>query len=186
MACEILVKSALPLHPDKYPRGHIVVIKDTPCAWGKKECLPDYVVIHLTDATREQVDHYMKGWRMRFKYEIVAENDQGYRIKVSADLLNISLSGRGSELRSDMKDYIMAVWNAQIYSYNNYEVVIDIPKPVDLQELKTDIWDKFSDKIDKRLYYFTEAGVDIVVNAGGFMEITKQQALNYIRCRLDD
>jgi len=182
--CEILIaavgKSGV---TDK---GYPWIIKDCPCVWGTKECPPNWVILHLTNASRAQVEHFLNSWFKYFVYEILAENEQGYRIKVTVDSALISASGANRELRADLKDHIITNYGASVFSYDGNEAVVDIPKPVDLQALRADIYDIFSERVDTRMYYFSEEDVDLALSLGGHIEMTRQQALNRIKSKLDD
>lgn len=184
MPCEILIAAVGKLGVTE--KGYPWIIKDCPAKWGNKECPPNWVVLKITDATKAQVIKYKRGWFKYFKHEILVENDQGYRIKVTVDPTFISVSGINRSLRSGMKDYITTHWGANIVSYDNNEVIVDIPKPVDLAELKADAYDKFTERIDTRFYYFSSADVDLALANDGYMELTKQQVLNRIICKLDE
>lgn len=184
MAVEILIAAHDLNHSLKgYPKN----AKDTPCAWGTKEGLPDYVILRATDATKAQVEHYLAQWQKYFTYDIVNENDLGYRIRVKVDPTLVSASGMNKGVRSEMKTYIQDYHNAIIFSYDNYEAVVDVPKPVILSDLKNDVNDKFAEIIDHRFYYFDSADVDYALTQpGGIVERTKVQVLSMIKSKLDD
>jgi len=78
------------------------------------------------------------------------------------------------------------VWGVSIVSYDEYTVVFDIAKPVDLQALKSHVYDVFSERVDTRLHYFSGADVDLALASGGFLELTRQQVLNRIKSKLDE
>ncbi len=197
MAVEILIAAHDLNHSSKgYPKN----AKDTPCVWGKKEGLPDYVILRITDATKNQVEYFLQQWHKKFAYDIVNENELGYRIRIKVDASFVAVSGLNKEIRSEMKTYINEVYGATVFSYDDYEAVLDIPKPLTmflgmplierlttLQELKDDIHDKFAEVIDHRFYYFDGADVDYALTQpGGIVERTKTQALVMIKSKLDD
>jgi len=191
MACEVLIAAEDKNHSLKgYPKN----VKDVPCVWGKKEGPPGYVILRITDATAAQVEHYLKQWHKQFTYEILAENKQGYRIKVTVDPALVSASGLNKEIRADLKNYIVESYGAQVHRYDLYEAVIDIPKPLTingdpttLQGLRDDVHDKFSEMVDSRFYYFSESDVDYALSQpGGIVERTKAQVVAMINSKLDD
>jgi len=184
MPCEILIAAVRKTGITE--KGYPWIIKDCPCAWGKKECPPNWVILHLTDASKTQVEHFLKEWHKYFAYQILAENELGYRIKVTVDADFISASGTNRELRADLKDHLVTVWGASIFSYDANEAVVDIPKPVSLLAVQADIYDIFSERVDTRFYYFSEPDVDLALSQGGYIEMTRQQALNRIKSKLDD
>jgi len=184
MPCEILIAAVGKIGITQ--KGYPWIIKDCPCAWGKKECPPNWVILRLTDASKAQVEHFLNEWKKQFAYQILAENELGYRIKVTVDPDFISVSGANKELRADLKDHIVTNYGASIVSYDGNEAVVDIPKPVSLLAVQADIYDIFSERVDTRMYYFSEADVDLALSKGGYIEMSRQQALNRIKSKLDD
>lgn len=199
MPCEILIAAEDKNHSKKgYPKQ----VKDVPASppvWGKKEGPPGYVILRITDARKDQVEHFLEQWHKTFVYEIVNENDQGYRIKVTVDPALVSVSNVNKTIRANLKTYIQNVFGAVIHSYDDYEVVVDVPKPITskpgtewemvltLQELKEDIHDKFAEVIDHRFYYFEGTDVDYALTEpGGIVEKTKAQVLDMVRSKLED
>lgn len=196
MPCEILI-AAKDLNHSK--RGYPKNVKDIPCVWGKKECPPGYVILRITDASADQVEHFMQQWLKMFSYQIVNENEQGYRIRITVDPALISASNINKELRAELKDDIQTTYAASIYSYDGYEAVVDVPKPIvadagkktervlTLQELKAEIHDKFAEVIDHRFHYFDSNAVDYaLLQPSGIVERTKVQALAMVRNKLDE
>lgn len=184
MSCEVLIAAVGKSGVTE--KGYPWIIKDMPCSWGNKEGPPNWVILRITDANRAQVEHYLESWKKSFVHEILKETVEGYRIKVSVDPAFISASGANKELRAELKDDLVQTWGISIVSYDNYTVVFDIPKPVNLQMLKAHVYDIFSERVDTRLYYFSSDDVDLALANGGFIELTKQQVLNRIKNKLDE
>ena len=181
MAVEILIQA---MEKGPWKKGYPIVAKDTPCEWGNLEVPPYDVILRVTDASKAQVDNYLSQWYNKLIHEIVAENEQGYRIRVSLPA-KISQLFPTKAMRQEIKGYLTDKWNIEIFSSNNDEVVFDIPKPVDLQELKDDLLDKFEEAVDVRKYHFTVEDVDTALANGGVIEMTKAQVLNRIVNRED-
>lgn len=183
MPCEILIK-AFYTH-GSYKRGYPVVVKDVPCVWGKKEGLPNFVRIRITDATKAQVNHYVaEQWKRLFTYSIVNQNVLGYRIRIEVDPSVISASGLNKEVAKEIRDFIYEEFGGILVEHGDDYAVFDVPKPIDLREAKETLNDFCEKVIDVRRWYFDDADVDQVVNAGGYMELTKKQVLNRIKDRL--
>jgi len=183
VSCEILIAAQDLNHSLKgYPKQ----VKDVPAVWGTMESLPRYVILRITDCDASQVEHFLRQWCKTFSYEILAENDQGYRVRVTVDPQCISVSGDNRNLRAELKTYIQDTYGAIVVSYEAYEVVVDIPKPVVLAEVKADIHDKFDEVVDHRIFYFDGAAVDYAIAQGGLVELTKAQVLAMIRNKLDE
>ncbi len=184
MPCEILVVAVG--KPGVTEKGYPWIIKDAPCVWGNKERLPNWVIVRITDATKAQAEHYLESWQKEFVHEILQDHVMGYRVKVSVDPAFISASGANKELKARLKTDLVRNWGVSIVSYENYEVVFDIPKPVDLQALKAHVYDVFSERVDTRFYYFSSEDVDLALAQGGYIELTKAQVLNRIKNKLDE
>ena len=191
MACEILI-AAIDLNVSK--KGYPLTLRDLPWTWGKAHHPPNYVFLRITDAPASQVEHFMKRWHKKFAYDIIAENDQGYRIRVKVDPALVSASNINRDVRVEMKTYIQRTFGAVIHSYEDFEAVVDVPKPimqngreVTLAELKADIHDKFAEVFDKRHFYFSSSDVDYALTQpDGRVERTKAQVLSMIKNKLDE
>ena len=63
---EILIKAKDFVNPDPeldkfaYKRGHVVCVMPDGHPWGKKECLPDFVVLKVPDMTIEEAQVYLE------------------------------------------------------------------------------------------------------------------------------
>jgi hypothetical protein len=187
MPVQILIKAA---DHGPYLRGYPVTIKDEPCEWGNNEGLPDFVILRVSDATKDQVEHFLGSWQKFFQFAILAENDLGYRVKIEVDPSVISAnttlsdSERNMTLRSDLKVYITSQVGISIVDWSLTHVTVDITKPADLQAMKEDLYGVFAEQFDVRRYYFSSTDVDLAVAGGGSIELTKAQALNRIVDRL--
>lgn len=191
MPCEILIAAEDKNHSLKgYPKN----VKDTPAVWGTSEGPPGYVILRITNADKTQVEHFLAQWQKIFAYDIINENDQGYRIRVKVDPSVISFTGMNKNIRADMKTYIRDSYEANIVSYEDYEAVLEVPKPLTCRgqeltfaETKLDIHDKFAEIVDHRCYYFSSSDVDFMLTQpDGIWERTKAQALAMINNRLDE
>lgn len=179
---------------DEIFKGVIVEVRDD-IAPGS-HWLPDMVVVNITDATKAQVENYMEPWTRTFDYEILVENAQGWRIKISVNPNIRTELGIDKAFRDEMKDYLVNTWGAQVHEYDsvNHEyATLDFPKPLifipdstekTLQELKVDFHDKAEDAVSYRRYIFAESDVDTVISAGGYMDLTKAQVTSKVIDRL--
>ncbi len=156
------------------------------CVWGNKEAPPNWVILRITDASKAQVEHYLEKWRKKFDHEILVNNPQRYRIKVTVSPALVSASGINRSLKPIMKEYIQNLWFATIIFYDAYTVIFDVAKPVDLQNMKEDVLDIFANVVNTRFHYFSDADVDTALANGGYMEMTKAQVLNRIKSKLDE
>ena len=185
MPCKVLVKAQT---HGPFTKGFPVLVVDDGHEFGVMEGLPDFVVLRITDATKDQIDHFIQSWRTNFTHEVVVENDQGYRIKISVDPKVVTVFGADRGVKQDIIDILVNGYGANVVdvSLANYFVTVDIPKPVDLQLLKNHILDIFEQELDVRVHYFLDGDVDLAVAAGGQIELTKAQALAKVKNRLTD
>ena len=180
---ELLV-AAVDLNLQK--KGEIVDVKETPWTWGAKEGLPNYIQLTIPDATKAQVDTFLDEWKMTFQHEIVNENAAGYRIRVSADPSAINATGLARQvIKGDMQEFLIEQGGVNI-NFAADSVTFDIAKPADLPALKADFADVFDDRYELRRYYFAAADIDAAVAGGGTMTLSKTQAQNNIKDKLDE
>ncbi len=184
MPVEILI-AATNLNSSK--KGDICAVHDSPWTWGNKESLPRYVQLTISDATEAQTHHYLDQWTTKFDHEILNEDGSGYRVRVSVDPSVISASNVGkSQIKSRMLSWIEGNYNGQSVTFTADSMTVDIPKPVDLQEVKRAFADIFDVRFQKRKYHFSDADVDTVVGQGGTIVLTTAQALNYIKDKVGE
>ena len=180
---ELLI-AAVDLNTQK--KGEVVDIKPSLFTWGNKEGLPNFVQLSITDATREQTYNFFEEWTMKYQHEILNENDEGYRIKVSADPEVINTSGLSrSVIKLKMQNFLTKRGAVSI-TVASGSITFDIPKPVDLAQLKREFADQYNARFDSRRYYFSATDVDNAVAQGGKITLTKQQALNIVVDKLTE
>ena len=177
MAVEILIAAK---DFTTFKKGWPVVIKDSPANWGYKEGLPQFVRLIISDATKVQVQHFLNQWPIKFKHEIQAENEQGYRINITVDPNHVSISGENrSQIKATMRTFLEEIGAVSVTWTPDY-IIFDIAKPVNLVELKLDFADVFDDIFNQRRYYFSAADVDQTIALNGELSLTKTQVLNRV------
>ena len=196
MPCELLIHAVA---HRKAVKGAIQTIKDSlvvdpspppgkqppspPRLWGKKEGLPDYIILKITDKTAAQVSAYRENMMEVFQFELVASNASGrrYRIWVNPKIGAMDTS-RG--MRAKFRDWLINNYGAVLVTYNApNEAVFDIPN-TDWQALLSKVHDKFTRAINGHRWYFSEADVDAAVAGGGTATVTGAQAASRIVDRL--
>jgi len=147
-----------------------------------------FVQLFIPDAEKAGVEHFIQNWRTNFNHEILGQNAQGYRIKISVDPRVVSVFGLNKGVAQSVIDELTDNWGAVVFDVHlsNHYVTVDIPKPVDLQALKNRILDIFEQDLDVSLYYFTDADVDEAIAAGGKITMNKAQVLARVKNRLID
>lgn len=189
-SCEVLIAARDLNHCLK---GYPLLAKNVPAVWGTQEGLPDWVIIRITDTSADTVNDYFKQWHKVFDYDIINENELGYRIRVQVDPNVVSVSNVNKAIRAEMKAYATDAYDGELFSYDDFEAVIDIPKPITLNgeattfaEMKEDLHDKWAEQVDYRRYYFSGTDVNAVISAGGLVERTKAQVQSAIIDKLDE
>ena len=184
MPCECLIV-ANPKTAAGWRKCEVCVVKDAPCDWGYSEGPPNWVILKISDATKSQVESFLGEWLTGiFIFSIVAQNEQGYRVRVEVDPEIISASGLNKSVRKGVRDYLVGTYQASIHEYGDDYAIVDIPKPADLLEIRDGLLDLFQERYAMRRYYFGSADVDLALSQGGIIELTRTQALNKINDRL--
>ena len=166
--------------------GEVVDVKPDGQVWGRREQPPDYVHLTVTGATREEVAQYADGWRVEFQHEIMVDNPAGYRIKVEADPIYISASNVGKDvLKDEMQTWFENKYGASVVSFFQNSMTVDIPKPVNLVDVKREFSGRFTTVLDIRRYRFSAADVNTALANGGSITLTKAQALSRVIDKLD-
>jgi len=167
-------------HASGYLKGYPVVVAESPAGWGEGEGLPDFIQLSIPDATMAQVESFLDDWPIRYTHTILVQNANGYRIKAEVDPAYISASNTGAaQIKTQMQEWVTQRGGI-VVNFTSASMTFDIPKPVDLQELKTEFDDFFNDVLDIRRYYFSTADVDNAIAVGGQITLTRTQALNKI------
>jgi hypothetical protein len=167
-----------------FKKGYPVTSKDVPHpGWGMKERLPWFVVVRITDATKEQVDNYLKSWERILDYEVLQSTPQGFRLKVFCT--NPGNSGLGNITKEMVESYIEK-YGGKIKEFTINSVTFDISKE-NAEELKISLQNDLKNKIIyARQFYIDPAIVDTIIAQGGYIEVTRTQFLNYVHNRLDE
>lgn len=181
MAVELLVTATDGDLGKRKQKGEIVVYRDVALlpewAWGRKETLPDYVKIRVTDATPEEVRNYLKHVTDILQWQLVQSFAQGRRYTLS---LHPFVRGKGAEIRQGVRDYLQNELGATVHTpYANGEITLDIPTPAEgwpglAQRMRYD----FETRIDRARYKIAPTVIDAVIAAGGWAETTKAQLAN--------
>jgi len=184
-----------------YKKGDIVAI-----AIEGKQCSVDpsgaFVGLTISDASRDQVHHYVNDWKIDFKHTLNGQNAFGWQYIIEVDPIYISVSEVGkAELKSKMQDHInnSPYWEgSEVVAFTTISMTVNIPKNgpyqtahgldnIDyLKLLKSDFSDIFKARLNIRRYHFSEADVDQVIAGGGAITLTKAQALSKIIDRLEE
>jgi hypothetical protein len=186
-----------------HEKGDVVSVLPEGADYGNKECLPNYIRLIITDATRDEVQHYTFDWQVDFSHTLVNENTLSWRYRIETDPVYVSASDVGKNvLKEQMKTHCEGgseYWaGCSVVQLKVDKMVVDIPKNGPYQTasglsdfeflklLKSDFSDIFKTRLAIRRYYFAEADVDQAIALGGTIELTKLQALNKVVDRLEE
>ena len=188
MPCEVLIRAT---STDVRFKGDPQEVRDDSDLierpWGGREGPPEFVILHVTDATAAQIQPHMDAVVNTFTYTIQAENENGWRIRTDIDPAIVELYGIDKGVRDDMRDVLVNDWGGVVFDYDNVNhtyAVVDFPKPLiyipdnvekTLADLKADVHDKFEGTVYRRRYTFSEADVDQVLGLGGYVDQTLAQ-----------
>jgi len=197
MPCEVLIRAT---STDVRFKGDPQEVRDDADLierpWGGREGPPEFVILHVTDATAAQIQTYMDAVVNQFTYTIQAQNENGWRILIEINPKITETWGLDKGFRDDVRDYMVATWDGQVFDYDNVGhawAIMDFPKPLiyipdnvemTLQDMKNDFIDKFEDSVFRRRYHFSEADVDQVLGLGGKVDQTLAQVAAKVIDRL--
>ena len=173
MPCQLLV--AATTHA-KETKGEIIVVRDEPAVWGSMEGLPSHVIVRISNASAADVDQYLGRWKTAFEHSVSTLPNLDKQITVMISQKIVDLFGTIQGLRLAMKTYLEDQWFATVISYNATEAVFNVPADTNLALLKAEIADQFEQQFGHR-YLFDPAEVDIAIGLGGFVDVTKAQAI---------
>ncbi len=192
-------------------KGEVVRVSDTNWFTGG-EALPRCLRIEVTGATTADVEHFLGRLNSAVSYTIVNENAARWRVRMKLDSAIVLATGMNNNFKQHIKDFILTNhegdWTAAQVSQNSAQLTVDIAKgqAFDLTQIKQEVNDEFTDKVEKVLhfqrYFFPDSIVDprviqglideaAVANGEGLIPrdfihstITKAQALANISDRL--
>ncbi len=181
MAVEILVHA---FTHSKAQKGTPQTTRPAGFQWGNKEGPPNYIFVDIPDATVAQVEQYLGNWRNEFSYELLNQNAQGRRYKISVDPRVVTVFGLTKAIAKEVRDYLVDNYGAVLVSFDASQVsaIFDIPN-TDWQELKDKLLDQFELQLDPRRYRFPDATVDSAVD--GRVSMNKATAIATILDKLD-
>jgi len=196
MPCEVLIRAT---STDVRFKGDPQTVRDDSVLptrpWGNREGRPEFIILHVTDATAAQIQVHMDAIVNTLEYEIQVENENGWRIRISVNPAIPRDFGLDKGMRNEIRDYLVDNWGAQVHEYDNVNheyAIMDFPKPLmfegeehTLADLKADGHDKFEDKVFRRRYHFSESDVDQVLGLGGKVDQTLAQVNAKVIDRLD-
>lgn len=153
--------------------------------WGDSEFLPGFVHAIISDATADQVRHYLNQWENEITYDLIASNAEGRRYTLSINPNIVTVFGAEFGITTEYDIYLLETYGAILFDrdINNTWATYDIPN-TDWQALRDDVLDKFLQSVSPNRYLFKDTAVDLAISQGGTITITAAQAINNITDRL--
>lgn len=180
----------------KAQKGFVETVRDVSVLaihpWGNREGLPDYVILRITDGSKVEVDHYTDNWKNELSYELLGENAEGRRYKISVNPKIVTEFGVTKGVAIGVKKVLEDEYSAVLFdaALNRQYAIFDIPNPTSVgwtlyvQQIKATLLDRFESQVDTRRYIFSPSDVDIAIAAGGKISLTKAQTLARVVDRL--
>lgn len=197
MPCEFLIRA---LTVGERAKGDPQDVRDdstlSTYGWGDREGLPEFIILHVTDAAAAQIQPHMAAVVNTFTHTIQNENANGWRIRIDVNPNIPALYGIDKGVRNELRDLLVDNWGGQVFDYDNVNheyAVIDFPKPLiyiptseekTLADIKDEVKDKFEGQVFRRRYKFSESDVDQVIAAGGKVDQTFAQVASKVIDRL--
>lgn len=171
-----------------YLRGEPITAKEQPCTWGTREVPPRWIRLIIPDATVAQADAFLEPLKSVFSYEVLAQNENGKRIRISINPRIVEVFGADKGMRADLYEFLQNEYGAQNVSALSdppFDYVLDFPDPdLNLQEVKTNFEDVAEEQLAPHRYHFSDSDVDAALTQGGVATLTRAQAANRIIDRL--
>ena len=190
MPCELLIRATTTPENTRF-KGDPQEVRDDSFLpqrpWGSKEGPPEFVILHITDASAAQIQPRMDAVVNTLTHEILVQNVNGWRIKVSVNPNIPAIYGIDKGVRNELRDLLVNDWGGEVHDYDdvNHEyATLNFPKPVmyipenvekTLADMQADVHDKFVNVLFRRRYRFSEADVDQVLGLGGKVDQTLSQ-----------
>ncbi len=189
MPCEILINVAESAGRDLV-RGQPFVVKDDVdlalSPWAIKEQLPQWIILRLTDRTKEQVEAFLEPLQNVFTFNQIASNAQGRRYAVSVKPGIVSRFGISRAFKQEARDFIVNEHGGVIVSFDPVagSAVVDIPNPtppLTFAEIARQFNRLFSETLSRNRFIFAAADVDAVIANGGTIEVTADAVLSRLQ-----
>lgn len=161
-------------------KGMVEEVQDMPCEWGNAVGPPDYVIVQIDDATKEQAETFLQTWKNVFRHDVSDADAETKRVVLSIDHKIVEVLGDGKALKQSLRELLINDWGVTVESYNSTSVTFTVPASSDLESMREQLMDQFEEVVAYRIYMFREADVDWALNNGGFANISRSQALTRI------
>ena len=134
MAVDILIETNWNNHVGGWQKGDIVAMKQVPFTWGKKEGMPRFVKVTITDANYNNVQIMVQSvfnaqklvgsWVQSLNWDVVNSNPSidGWRLRLYTE--NSGSSDKGQVTKNQVERFINK-WNGDVVSFGSNSVTFD-------------------------------------------------------------
>lgn len=147
--------------------------------WGRKEGLPNYVKVRITDAAKTDVEQYLMPVKNKFSFTLIEDTGTSliFDITVNKKMLALFGNTKGITLDAilalDEKGHDVTFVNREL---DNSRLRLNI-KDTDGRQMMDDVLDMFQEVVATRRYHIDPAVVDLAIANGGVLERTSVQVI---------
>lgn len=161
-----------------YKKGDFVVVVEDAQTWGAKECPPNFVTVSCPEVTVAQAQQYLEGWDLNPAYEILASNEQGWRVRITSELPG-ALNEAGIPIAT-VRSWLEGQ-GCQFVSSTSDCIVVDVPNTADLEEIKEKLNNVVGRPHRRKRWCVSTAAIDWALTQGGVdVPVTKAQLQTYL------
>jgi hypothetical protein len=161
-----------------YKKGDFVVVVEDAQTWGAKEGPPSFVSVSCPEITVEQARGYLDGWELRPNYEVLASNEQGWRVRITSELPG-ALNEAGIPIAT-ARSYLEGQ-GCQFVSSAADNIVVDVPNTADIEDIKEKLNNVVGRPHRRKRWCVSEACIDWALAQGSIdVPATKAQLQTYL------
>lgn len=153
-----------------YQKGAISQeIKQAPNIWGKKECLPDFLVFRVTDATAEDILPYTQFWEIPYNI-----TDEGNLTKIECP--DLDKPNRAIPSQNQLDKFVSDLISRGVPAFGIVQhgtTHLTVDKSISTEQIRDILTDSFNDIHRHRRYTLNDNYIDSLVAAGNdLVEVT--------------
>lgn len=149
--------------------------------WGRRETLPNFVIIRIVDASLSDVSPFLVTWKNQVSFTIEIENGtkRRWRLDVAPNIVKDFGSGKGisPEMITFLEDQHGAVVITR--AANRAFAILDVPL-TDFQAIEDELLDRFEEVVAERRFRFATVNIDAAIAVGGRLTTNSVPILNQI------
>ena len=174
MAVELLVHAR---DHAKAQKGFVQTVRNTTeltrYPWGRKETLPNYVVIRLIDVNVDDVSEYIKPWLNKVKVELLSQDvlKRRYIFTIAKSL--ITEFGASKGFTPEMIQYLIQNAGATQTAVTSDRSILTLDLPQNKSDKAlVDVQDLFEEQVATRRFKLATSDVNAALANGGRLTTT--------------